>query len=153
MSWKRFGIDEEGNEYLLMKAEILLEANELNEVIMLYKRLMTKGDELSVQWKETINVIGEEIKQRENKDRRNRFIFYSNQISRNLFEKDEDINRATQLMWNRDYEEAINEARKVWIVIIIIEKPEVIFAKIKVLQIMIESTLNIVLSDTNDEEG
>jgi hypothetical protein len=37
-------------------------------------------------------------------------------------------------------------------VIMIIEKPEDIFAKIKVLQIMIESTLNIVLSDTKDAE-
>jgi Asp-tRNA(Asn)/Glu-tRNA(Gln) amidotransferase C subunit len=35
----------------------------------------------------------------------------------------------------------------------VIEKPEVIFAKIKVLQIMIESTLNIVLSDLKDAEG
>jgi hypothetical protein len=56
-------------------------------------------------------------------------------------------------MWNRDYEEAINEACKVWTTIMIIEKSEVIFAKVKVLQIMIESTLNLVLSDTRDVEG
>jgi hypothetical protein len=56
-------------------------------------------------------------------------------------------------MWNRDYEEAINEACKVWTVIMTIEKPEVIFAKIKVLQTMIESMLNIVLSDLKDAEG
>jgi hypothetical protein len=56
-------------------------------------------------------------------------------------------------MWNRDYEEAINEACKVWTMIMIIEKSEAIFAKIKVLQIMIKSTLNIVLSDLKDAEG
>jgi hypothetical protein len=65
----------------------------------------------------------------------------------------EDINRATQLMWNKDYEEAINEACKVWTIIMIIDKPEVIFAKTKILQIMIESTLNLVLSHTKDAEG
>jgi hypothetical protein len=35
----------------------------------------------------------------------------------------------------------------------IIVKPEAIFAKVKVLQIMIESTLNLVMSDTKDAEG
>jgi hypothetical protein len=59
---------------------------------------------------ERIQEIQEKIKERENKTRRNRLISYSNQISKDLFEKDEDINRATQLMWNKDYEEAINEA-------------------------------------------
>jgi hypothetical protein len=54
---------------------------------------------------------------------------------------------------NRDYEEAINEACKVWTAIMIIDKPEVIFVKTKVLQIMIESTLNLVLSMTKDAEG
>jgi hypothetical protein len=144
---------EEGDEYLLMKAEILFEANDWRDVIMLHKKVETKREKLREQWIVRMDAIGEEIKQRKIKDRKNRLISYSNQISRNLFEKDEDINRATQLMWNRDYEEAINEACKVWTVIMITEKPEVIFAKIKVLQIMIESTLNIVLSDTKDAEG
>jgi DNA mismatch repair ATPase MutL len=53
---------------------------------------------------------------------------------------------------NRDYEEAINEACKVWTAIMIIDKPEAIFVKTKVLQIMIESTLNLVLSGTKDAE-
>jgi hypothetical protein len=56
-------------------------------------------------------------------------------------------------MWDRDYEEAINEACKVWTSILIIDKQEMILAKVKVLQIMIESTLNQVLSNTNDAEG
>jgi hypothetical protein len=56
-------------------------------------------------------------------------------------------------MWNRDYEEAINEACKVWTTIMVIVKLEMIFAKVKVLQIMIESTLNLVLNDTKDAEG
>jgi hypothetical protein len=144
---------EESDEYLLMKAEILIEANEWKDVTMLHKRLETRREILPEQWIERMNAIGEEIRQRENMIRKNKLISYSNQISRNLFEKDEDINRATQLMWNRDYEEAINETCKVWTVIMIIEKPEVIFAKIKVLQIMIESILSIVLSDTKDAEG
>jgi hypothetical protein len=83
-------------------------------------------------------------------NRKSRLISYSNQISKNLFEKDEEINRATQLMWNRDYEEAINEACKIWTPIMIIDKPEVLFAKVKVVQIMIESSLNQILSNTKD---
>jgi Asp-tRNA(Asn)/Glu-tRNA(Gln) amidotransferase C subunit len=56
-------------------------------------------------------------------------------------------------MWNRDYEEAINEACKVWTAIMSITNPELIFAKTKVLQIMIECTLNVVMSNTSDAEG
>jgi hypothetical protein len=136
-----------------MKAEILIEANEWKDISMIHKRLETRREILSEQGIIRMNAIGEEIRQRENMIKKNRLISYSNQISRNLFEKDEDINRATQLMLNRNYEEAINEAYKVWTVIMTIEKPEVIFAKIKILQIMIESTLNIVLSDLRDAEG
>jgi hypothetical protein len=40
-------------------------------------------------------------------------------------------------MWNNDYEEEINEACKVWTTIMIIDKPEAIIPKVKVLQIMI----------------
>jgi hypothetical protein len=56
-------------------------------------------------------------------------------------------------MWNRCYEEAINEACKIWIPIMIIDKPEMIFAKVKILQITMECTLNQVLSNTKDSEG
>jgi hypothetical protein len=101
---------------------------------------------------EKIQEIQEKIRKRENKIKRNRFISYSNQISKDLFEKDEDINKTTQLMWNRDYEEAVEEACKVWRTIMIIDKPGAIFVKVKVLQIMIESTLNIVMINTKDAE-
>jgi hypothetical protein len=102
---------------------------------------------------ERIRLEQERIKKRENMNKKNRLISYSNQISKNLFEKDEEINRTTQLMWNRDYEETINEACKVWTSIMIIDKPEMIFAKVKIRPIMIESTLNQVLSHTKDAEG
>jgi hypothetical protein len=147
------GAYKESEEYLLLKAKILLEANECRQVIILYNILEKKRSGLPQPWNERLDVIQEKIRERENKERKNRLILYSNQMSKNLFEKDEDINRATQLMWNRDYEEAINEACKVLAKIMIIEKPEVIFAKVKVLQIMIESTLNLVLSDTRDAGG
>jgi hypothetical protein len=62
---------------------------------------------------ERIQVVHEKIKERENMNMKNRLISYSNQISKNLFEKDEEINRTMQFMWNRDYEEAINEACKI----------------------------------------
>jgi hypothetical protein len=86
-------------------------------------------------------------------ERRKRLISYSNCISKNLFEKDEEIKRVTKLMWNRDYQEAIDEACKIWASMMSISKPEMIFAKTKVLQIMIESTLNLVMSNTEDAEG
>jgi hypothetical protein len=101
---------------------------------------------------ERIQRIQEKIKERENKIRRNRLISYSNQINKDLFEKDEYINRATQLMWSKEFEEAINEGCKVWTSIMIIDKQEAIFAKVKVLQIMIESTLNLVMSNTKEAE-
>jgi hypothetical protein len=56
-------------------------------------------------------------------------------------------------MWNKDFEEAITEACKVWTTIMIIVKLEAIFEKVKILQIMIESTLDLVMSDTKDAEG
>jgi hypothetical protein len=51
-------------------------------------------------------------------------------------------------MWNREYQEAIDAACKVWAKIMTITLPELIFAKTKAQQIMIESTLNITMSDT-----
>jgi hypothetical protein len=79
-------------------------------------------------------------------------ISYSNAVSKNLFENDEEINNATKLIWNREYQEAIDAACKVWTRIMTITLPELIFAKTKVLQIMIESTLNITMSDTKYAE-
>jgi hypothetical protein len=55
---------EEGDEYLLVKAEILLEANDWRDVIMLHKRLETKREKLPEQWIERMDATGEEIKQR-----------------------------------------------------------------------------------------
>jgi hypothetical protein len=93
------------------------------------------------------------INENQQKERRNRLISYSNAISKNLFENDEEINEATKLMWNIEYQEAIDAACKVWTKIMTITLPELIFAKTKVLQIMIESTRNITMSDTKDAEG
>jgi hypothetical protein len=56
--------------------------------------------------------------------KRDRLISYSNMFSKNLFEKDEEINNATNLKWNRNYEEAINAACKIWTVIIQIDKSQ-----------------------------
>jgi hypothetical protein len=49
----------------------------------------------------------EKMRDHEMIERRNRLISYSNCISKNLFEKDEEINRVTKLMWNRDGERKI----------------------------------------------
>jgi hypothetical protein len=68
-SWKRFG----------------------SEVIILYSILEKKRSGLPQSWNERLDVIQEKIKERGNKDRKNMLISYSNQISKNLFEKDEDI--------------------------------------------------------------
>jgi hypothetical protein len=84
--------------------------------------------------------------------KRDRLISCSNMFSKNWFEKEEEINNATNLTWNRNYEEAINAACKIWTGIIQIDKSQTQFAKIRVLQIMIQSSLNIVLSVTKDTE-
>jgi hypothetical protein len=85
------GTYKESEEYLLLKAKILLEANECRQVIILYNILEKKRSGLSQPWNERLDVIQEKIKERGNKDRKNRLISYSNQIRKNLFEKDEDI--------------------------------------------------------------
>jgi hypothetical protein len=84
--------------------------------------------------------------------KRDILISYSNMISKNLFEKYEEINDATRLTWSKNYEEANYAGCKIWTVIMQINKPGTQFAKIKVLQIMIENALNIVMSDTKDAE-
>jgi hypothetical protein len=53
-------------------------------------------------------------------------------------------------MWNRNYEEAIESTSKIWTVMMQIDKPETQFAKTKVLQIIIERTLSLVLSNTKE---
>jgi hypothetical protein len=62
---------------------------------MILKRLETRKEIVPEQAIERMNLIREEIKERGNMIKKNRLISYSNQISINLFEKDEDINRAT----------------------------------------------------------
>jgi hypothetical protein len=138
------------DEYLLLKTEILIKANEWKEASTAFNGLNIGGEEIQESWLERINRARDKLIEHEQIDRKSRLISYSNCISKNLFEKDEAINKATKLMWNREYQEAIDEACKIWTDIMLISKPELIFAKPKVLQIMIESTLNITLSDTSD---
>jgi hypothetical protein len=102
---------------------------------------------MQLDWMNRINELQEKINESDQKERENRLISYSNVISKNLFEKDEEINNATKLMWNREYEEAIDAACKIWTKIMTIDKPEMIYPKIRVLQIMIENTLNTTMSD------
>jgi hypothetical protein len=68
---------------------------------------------MKVEWMDRISAAQGLINESEQKERRNRLISYSNAVSKNLFENDEEINNATKLMWNRDYQEAIDAARKV----------------------------------------
>jgi hypothetical protein len=120
---------------------------------MAFNGMNKNGEIVQENWMERISIVQGMINENKQKERRNRLISYSNIISKNLFENDEEINEATKLMWNRDYQEAIDAAYKIWTKIMTITEPELIFAKTKVLQIMIECTLNITLSDTNDAEG
>jgi hypothetical protein len=140
------------DEYLLVKTEILIKTNEWREATMAFNRMNKSGEMMQESWMERITIVQGLINEHEQKERRNRLISYSNCISKNLFENDEEINKATKLMWNRDYQEAIDEACKIWTKIMVIFKPELIFAKTKVLQIMIKCTLNITLSDTSEAE-
>jgi hypothetical protein len=140
------------DEYLLVKTEILIKANEWKETNLTFKGMSKSGEMIQESWMERITIIQVLINEHEQKERRNRLISYSNCISKNLFENEEKINKTTTLMWNRDYQEAIDEACKIWTKIMVISKSELIFAKTKVLQIMIESTLNITLSDTREAE-
>jgi hypothetical protein len=140
------------NEYLILKAEILIRTREWREATMTINGIGKNNELMQEDWIKRINVAQGEINENEQKERRNRLISYGNIISKNLFENDEEINNATKLMWNRDYQEAIDAACKIWTKIMIINKPEIIFAKTKVLQIMIESTLNITMSDTTYAE-
>jgi hypothetical protein len=63
-----------------MKAEILIEANEWKDVAMLHKRLETTRESLSEQDITIMNAIGEEIRQRENMNKKHRLMSYRNQI-------------------------------------------------------------------------
>jgi hypothetical protein len=88
----------ESEEYLLLKAEILLEAKEWSQLTYIYNLLEKETNHLLNERLERIQGIQEKTKERKNKIRRNRLISCSNQISKDLFEKDEDINRVTQLI-------------------------------------------------------
>jgi hypothetical protein len=86
----------ESEEYLLLKAEILFDANDWKEATLVYNLLEKKKGKLPNELNERIQILHEKIKDRENMNRKNRLISYSNQISKNLFEKDEEIKRAKQ---------------------------------------------------------
>jgi hypothetical protein len=61
--------------------------------------------------------VHEWIKERETILKRVRLISYNSMVSKKLFEKDEEITNAPNLMWNRNYEDAIEAASKIWTVI------------------------------------
>jgi hypothetical protein len=64
------GTLKESEEYLLLKAEILVEANEWKQVTMLCNIVDDKISELSQQWNERLDVIQRKIKDREDKERK-----------------------------------------------------------------------------------
>jgi hypothetical protein len=138
-------------EYFIYKTEILIEAEEWENAKLTANR--SKEKEIPEILKEKMERVHSKLKEREIALKRDRLISYSNMVSKNLFEKDEEINNATKLIRNRNYEEAIDAAIKIWAVIMQRDKAEMHFAKIKVLQIMIESTLSLVISSTMDTEG
>jgi hypothetical protein len=140
------------DEYLLIKAEILVKAKEWKEATMAINGMSKNGELMKEKWMDRISILQGLINENDQKERRNRLVSYSNVISKNHFENDEDINKATRLMWNRKYQEAIDAAYRIWTKNMIISKSELIFAKTKVLQIMIECMLNITLSDTTEAE-
>jgi hypothetical protein len=135
------------NEYLILKAEFLVRIREWKEAILAINGTGKNTEVMQLEWIERISAVQEKINENDQKERRNRLISYSNDLSKNLFEKDEEIIKATKLMLNREYQEAIDEACKIWTKIMTISKPEMIYPKIRVLQIMIESTLSITMSE------
>jgi hypothetical protein len=141
------------NEYLILKAEILVRTREWKEAAVAINGTGRNTEVMKEEWTDRIAIVKGEINENDKKERRNRLISYANDLSRNLFENDEDINNATKLMWNRDYQEAIDAACKIWTTIMANNKPEMIFPKVKVLQIMIESTLNITMSNLEYAKG
>jgi hypothetical protein len=73
----------EAEDYRVIKAEILLDMNDWKEVTLVYNTLMKTKKELPDEMNERIPIIQEKIKERENKNRKNRLISCSNQISKN----------------------------------------------------------------------
>jgi hypothetical protein len=134
-------------EYLILKAEILVRTREWREAAMAINGTGASTEVMTEDWMKRIAAVNEKIKENDNIGRRNKLISYSNEVSKNLFQEDEEINKATVLMWNREYEEATDTACKIWTKIMANDKPEMIFPKVKVLQIMIESTLSITMSN------
>jgi hypothetical protein len=55
----------ESEDYLLLKAEILLDANDWKETTLVYNTLMKKKSELPDEMKERIQIVQEKIKERE----------------------------------------------------------------------------------------
>jgi hypothetical protein len=68
------GTYKESEEYLLLKAEILLDANKWSQVTYIHNILKKKRDQLPRERNERIQMIQEKIMERKNKTRRNRLI-------------------------------------------------------------------------------
>jgi hypothetical protein len=66
------GTYKESEEYLLLKAEILLDANEWSQVTYIHNILEKKRDQLPRERNERIQEIQEKMKERENKTKRKR---------------------------------------------------------------------------------
>jgi hypothetical protein len=140
------------NEYLILKAEISVRTREWREPVMAINGTGKNTEVMKEDWVNRIVAVKEKINENDELGKKNTLMSYSNELSKNLFEEDEDINNATKLMWNRDYENATDAACKIWTKIMTNSKPEMIYPKVKVLQIMIESTLSIVMSDLHYAE-
>jgi hypothetical protein len=135
------------NEYLILKAEISVRTREWREAAMAINGTGNNKEVMKEEWINRIIAVKEKINENDELGKKNKLMSYSNQLSKNLFEENEDINNATKLMWNRDYEEATDAACKIWTRIMTNSKPEMIYPKVEVLQIMIESTLSLTMSN------
>jgi hypothetical protein len=91
-------------EYLILKAEILVRTREWREAAMAINGTGASTEVMKEDWVKRIAAVNEKIKEIENLGRRNILISNSNEVSKNLFQEDEEINKATVMMWKREYE-------------------------------------------------
>jgi hypothetical protein len=98
------------DEFLIIKAELLVRTREWRETAMAINGVGKRNEVMKEDWVRRIEEVKESIKKNDDLEKRNRLMSNQNQNSRNLFEEDEDINRATKLMWNKDFQEAIDAA-------------------------------------------
>jgi hypothetical protein len=114
------------NEFLILKAEISVRTREWREAAMAINGTGNNKEVMKEDWVNRIAAVKEKIKENYDLEKRNKLISNSNQYSRNLLEEDEEINNATKMMWNRDYQEATDAACIIWTRIMSNSAPQMI---------------------------